>query len=63
MNNNQAKKCNRQIRKSNQTPANYNLKTFKLQDIDELTRKSLVEKHIINPKYISKNVDNKAIPQ
>lgn len=60
MNNNQAKSVIDKLEKAT-TPANYNLKTFKLQDIDELTRKSLVEKHIITPKYINKNIENKAI--
>jgi len=43
------------------TPSNYNLKMFNLKDIDELTRISLVEKGIIDSKYINRNIDNKAI--
>jgi len=43
------------------TPLNYNLKQFNLNDIDELTRISLAEKYIISPKYINKNLENKAI--
>ncbi len=39
----------------------YNLKLLKLKDIDELTRISLVEKHIISPEFISDNVEYKAI--
>lgn len=43
------------------TPSNYNLKVFQLKDMDDLTRKSLVEKNIITPKYVNKNIENKAI--
>lgn len=43
------------------TPANYNLKMFNLKNIDDLTRKSLVEKHIITQKYINSDLENKAI--
>jgi len=43
------------------TPFNYNLKFFKLKDMDEITRASLVEKNILSNKFINKNVDNKAI--
>ena len=43
------------------TPFNYNLKFFKLKDMDEITRASLVEKNILSNKFINKNIDNKAI--
>ena len=39
----------------------YNLKFFKLSDIDEITRKSLVEKGLIDEEIISKEIDKKAI--
>lgn len=41
--------------------ANYNLKMLKLSDMDELTRQSLVEKYMLNSKYINGNLENKAI--
>lgn len=41
--------------------ANYNLKMLRLSDMDELTRQSLVEKYILNSKYINNNLQNKAI--
>ena len=59
-NNNQAKSILNKLEQVT-TPANYNLKMFNLKNIDDLTRKSLVEKHIITPKYINKNIENKAI--
>ncbi len=43
------------------TPANYGLKMFNLKNIDDLTRKSLAEKHIVTPKYINSDIENKAI--
>lgn len=41
--------------------ANYNLKMLRLSDMDELTRQSLVEKYMLNSKYINTDLQNKAI--
>lgn len=43
------------------TKLNYNLKFFNLSDMDELTRISLVEKHILSPNFLDGNLDSKAI--
>lgn len=41
--------------------SNYNLKMLRLSDMDELTRQSLVEKYMLNSKYVNGNLEDKAI--